>query len=104
LALVFPQLESIGPWIGSAAFIILFGVTMAWRFESGAWRKIQLLDAGRAGEASPKYDPGPPVIEPDVEIRERAEDFGESLAAREDGQAADGPPARTDIARSPSGK
>jgi MATE family multidrug resistance protein len=99
LALLFPQLESIGPWIGAAVFIILFGVTMAWRFESGAWRKIQLLDRGPGGEVKPKYDPGPPLIEPDVEIRDLAEDFGESLADR-----ADEPRAAADVARSGSGK
>ena len=40
----FPQWESIGPWIGAAAYIIVLGITMAWRFEGGAWQKIQLLE------------------------------------------------------------
>ncbi len=38
-----PRLESIGPWMAASAYIILLGIVMAWRFESGAWRKIDLL-------------------------------------------------------------
>ena len=43
-----PHLKSIGPWIAAATYVILLGVLMAWRFESGAWRRIDLL--GRAAE------------------------------------------------------
>lgn len=43
---LFPQLESLGPWIGATAFLITLGVTMFIRFERGAWRSISLL-AGR---------------------------------------------------------
>jgi MATE family multidrug resistance protein len=45
-----PHLESVGPWIAAAAYIALLGVAVAWRFESGRWRSIDLL--GRR-EASP---------------------------------------------------
>ncbi len=45
-----PELESIGPWIASAIYIILFGLTMWWRFAKGRWRSIDLL--GREGPAS----------------------------------------------------
>ena len=38
-----PQLKSYGPWIAATIYIIMFGLVMAWRFESGAWRKIDLL-------------------------------------------------------------
>lgn len=38
-----PQIESLGPWLGAAAYIIIYGITMALRFESGHWRSIQLL-------------------------------------------------------------
>lgn len=38
-----PALESIGPWISLAAYIILMGVTMALRFRFGPWRRITLL-------------------------------------------------------------
>jgi MATE family multidrug resistance protein len=41
----FPQLESVGPWIGAAVFITFYGVTMALRFERGRWRSIALMEA-----------------------------------------------------------
>jgi MATE family multidrug resistance protein len=43
LTIWFPQWESVGPWIGAAMYIIILGITMAWRFEGGAWRRIDLL-------------------------------------------------------------
>jgi MATE family multidrug resistance protein len=45
-----PQLESTGVWIAASAYVIVRGLVMAWRFESGAWRRIDLLNrtAGRA--------------------------------------------------------
>ena len=42
-----PHLKSIGPWIAASAYVIVLGTVMAWRFESGAWRKIDLLRGGR---------------------------------------------------------
>ena len=45
-----PQLESLGPWIAASIYVIVMGATMAWRFESGAWRKIDLLRRGGARE------------------------------------------------------
>lgn len=39
----FPQLESVGPWLGATAYIIVFGGLVAWRFEVGRWRSIDLL-------------------------------------------------------------
>jgi multidrug resistance protein, MATE family len=41
-----PQLESLGPWIAASAYVIVMGIAMAWRFESGAWRKIDILRRG----------------------------------------------------------
>ncbi|KPK82988.1 MAG: hypothetical protein AMJ81_08610 [Phycisphaerae bacterium SM23_33] len=38
-----PQLGSIGPWLAATAYVMVMGPIMAWRFESGAWRKIDLL-------------------------------------------------------------
>jgi len=38
-----PELGSIGPWIAASVYVIVLGVVMAWRFESGAWRRIDLL-------------------------------------------------------------
>jgi MATE family multidrug resistance protein len=38
-----PQLAAVGPWIAAAIYVILLGVTMAWRFERGRWRSITLV-------------------------------------------------------------
>jgi len=38
-----PQLKSVGPWIGAALYIGIYGVVMAVRFESGRWRRIRVL-------------------------------------------------------------
>jgi MATE family multidrug resistance protein len=46
-----PGLESLGPWIASAAYIIVLGVFLAFRFESGRWRTIQLLSGPAARKA-----------------------------------------------------
>ncbi len=45
IAVLWPQLESVGPWIAAAFYLLVFGATMWWRFESGRWRKIRLLVA-----------------------------------------------------------
>ncbi|MBN1943802.1 MAG: MATE family efflux transporter [Phycisphaerae bacterium] len=39
----FPGLTSLGPWISASAFIVALSVVFCWRFESGQWRKIDLL-------------------------------------------------------------
>ncbi len=51
-----PQLESIGPWIAASVYIVFVGIVMAWRFESGAWQKIDLL---KHREAIPQPVVGP---------------------------------------------
>ncbi len=43
VATLAPELTSLGPWIAASACIILLGAALAWRFESGAWRQIDLL-------------------------------------------------------------
>ncbi len=43
IAILWPGLESVGPWIAAAFYLLVFGATMWWRFESGRWRKIKLL-------------------------------------------------------------
>jgi len=40
---VLPQLGSIGPWIAGSLYVVVLGLLMAWRFERGAWRKLDLL-------------------------------------------------------------
>ncbi|MCH8006734.1 MAG: MATE family efflux transporter [Planctomycetes bacterium] len=48
VAVLWPQQESVGPWISAAVYIILYGLTMSWRFEGGRWRSIRLLDDSEA--------------------------------------------------------
>ena len=43
-----PQLTSLGPYIAATVYIIILGSAMAWRFESGHWRRIDLLGDRRA--------------------------------------------------------
>ena len=43
LALGLPELGALGPWIGAAVYIIVLGIGLSWRFESGKWRSIQLI-------------------------------------------------------------
>ena len=54
-AMVFaaPQWTSLGPWIAASLYVVALGAMVAWRFEGGAWRKIDLLGRmGRAGLAA----------------------------------------------------
>ncbi len=41
---LFPQLGAVGPWIGCACFIISLGIAFVYRWRSGKWRKINLLN------------------------------------------------------------
>lgn len=43
LAMQMPQWGAIGPWIGAVIYIVVIGIAMAWRFESGRWRSIKLI-------------------------------------------------------------
>ena len=43
IAYAYPQLGSVGPWIGSTVYIIVLGVAMVWRFERGPWRTHRLV-------------------------------------------------------------
>ncbi len=42
-----PFLGSVGPWVAAAAYVIMLGLILTWRFESGAWREIDLLGRAR---------------------------------------------------------
>jgi MATE family multidrug resistance protein len=66
----FPQLGSIGPWIAASVYIILIGLTMAYRFERGGWRSIDLLGQSQkveVGRAAP-LTIGLPALEADAAI------------------------------------
>jgi MATE family multidrug resistance protein len=43
IAHAYPQLGSLGPWIGSTVYIIVLGAAMTWRFERGPWRTHRLV-------------------------------------------------------------
>ncbi len=40
----FPEFGSMGPWAAAATYIIVFAFAMLFRFRSGAWRNISLVD------------------------------------------------------------
>ena len=62
-----PELESVGPWIAAATYCVITGIMMAWRFESGRWRSIRLLDP--AARVAP-IGPGPPPTDPSASSRD----------------------------------
>lgn len=39
-----PDMGPLGPWIAAGVYIVVLGCSMALRWRSGAWRRIQLLD------------------------------------------------------------
>ena len=43
-----PESASLGPWIAATMYILALGVAMAWRWKSGVWRNIKLIDTGHA--------------------------------------------------------
>lgn len=64
-----PGLESLGPWIGAALYIIILALALLWRFVGGAWKRIELVEgpavAALDGEGVLPELPGIDV--PDVE-------------------------------------
>ncbi len=74
----FAELESVGPWIAAWVYILFFGMTMAWRFESGGWRNLSLLESTRrdAARLAP-IGPGLPESEPEATVRDIAQELGE---------------------------
>jgi MATE family multidrug resistance protein len=43
-----PQWGAVGPWIAATTYVFVLGALVAWRFESGAWRSIDLLGGPRS--------------------------------------------------------
>ena len=72
----FPGLSSEGPWIAATAYIMVFGVVMAVRFERGGWRKINLLSDDIEHEAAlhAPLGPAPPAPDGSAVVRDVAED------------------------------
>ena len=77
----FGQLESIGPWIAAWVYILFFGMTMGWRFESGRWRSLDLLQSPQreAARLAP-LGPGLPKSEPGAAVRDIAQEMGKAEA------------------------
>jgi MATE family multidrug resistance protein len=55
-----PSIESIGPWTAAAVYIIVLGLTMWRRFESGKWRSIRLVEPVESSQVA-AVTVGPPV-------------------------------------------
>jgi len=64
LVTLYPELESLGPWIGASAYIVLYGIIMLLRWESGRWRRIRLLPSGIEQAAALAVPPpgAPPIL------------------------------------------
>ena len=74
----FPELESAGPWIAAWVYILFFGLTMAWRFESGGWRSLNLLESiQRPAARIAPVGPGLPESEPEATVRDIAQELSE---------------------------
>lgn len=85
-----PDLESVGPWIAASFYVIIFGITMGARFESGRWRSIDLLGdtkdkkTKRSAAKHVPLSPAPPAGQSEGSIRDIAEDIAEAVAAKQD--------------------
>lgn len=49
-----PQLASLGPWLSTTFYTIVLGSTLFWRWHTGAWEKIRLLNPAPGQKDSPK--------------------------------------------------
>ena len=75
LVVRFPELSSQGPWIAATSYIVLFGGVMAFRFERGGWRKIDLLgDVGQEAARHAPLGPAPPAPDGSAVVRDMVED------------------------------
>jgi MATE family multidrug resistance protein len=83
-----PEWESVGPWIGAAVYIIILGLALWYRFESGAWKKIQLVkpavatsadDLKREAALVAPAMPGLPAPDAESSIRDLAESESEAI-------------------------
>ena len=68
------SLGSIGPWIAAASFLIVLALVLMWRFESGGWKSIRLLDEDSEAMLQ-SFPPGP--TPPDMEAVVLAQDMAE---------------------------
>ncbi len=84
-----PELESRGPWIAATAYIVIYGIVMAFRFERGGWRSIRLLHdpVSEAARHAP-IGPAAPASDPAATARDLVEDLVEPLEACPDQRGA----------------
>jgi MATE family multidrug resistance protein len=79
-----PQLESLGPWIGAAIYIVIFGVTMLLRWESGRWRHMSVIDRERHDAAVSIPFPGTPGTAGDEAVEDLAADVAAEVLRHRD--------------------
>jgi MATE family multidrug resistance protein len=60
-----PQLQSLGPWIAAATYIIILALVLLARFLGGHWKKIKLLDHSAGSEPGAGL-PAPAAVEPEA--------------------------------------
>jgi hypothetical protein len=70
---LWPGLESLGPWIAAAVYIIVYGLTMQWRFAAGRWRSIRLLDEPEARTGMGTVIAGPEIADAPAAVSEAHE-------------------------------
>lgn len=61
LVTYFPKLGSLGPWIAAAAYITLLALATLWRWSSGRWQHIRLIDHESA-DAPPREAETPALV------------------------------------------
>jgi MATE family multidrug resistance protein len=44
-AVVFTDLQSLGPWLAGTVYVILLGLSLWWRFTQGTWQRINIFAA-----------------------------------------------------------
>lgn len=84
--ILFPSLESLGPWIGAAIYIFIFGIVMFLRWERGAWRTMNLLDRARHDAAVAMPFPGTPGTAGDEAVEDLAADVAAEVLRRRDAE------------------
>lgn len=77
-----PGLESVGPWMAAAVYIIIYGLTMWRRFAGGHWKSIRLLhSAAQDAAAMAPIIPGPPITDPEAAVEDLAQAYATSAGS-----------------------
>ena len=51
-AVMFTDLQSLGPWLAGTVYVILLGLSLWWRFAQGKWREIDIFAAEERKETA----------------------------------------------------